>query len=277
MKKKTILALGVIGHVGPYLVDEAVKLGYKVRCFIWDARKCSNLPEEVDRIEARLDDVSRLIVPMQDVDGIIVQTGDLRSVGNNPEMIDYRSLRNVLDALDGRPVPIVVLSSVDSSSSTCNLSHECYFNMRMCELMARCSGLKYTIVRSNKIRNGLSNHYKLASDRIDSVVDKDESARRAGSLSARQLASVLVNALFSEHAGGKSFDVFGTEGEKTVDFDAFFNTIPPDNFDASAVLQRQTDQVSNGQPPEIIDEIRTLAHAFAKGKKRSGADTDSVA
>nr|MCR5536985.1 NmrA family NAD(P)-binding protein [Succinivibrio sp.] len=92
MKTRTVMVLGAVGHVGPYIVDETLKLGHKVRALIWNAEKSANLPSEIGRVEGRLDDVSRLSLPLEGVDGLIVQVGMARNIGNNPEIIDYRSL-----------------------------------------------------------------------------------------------------------------------------------------------------------------------------------------
>ena len=299
MKKRTVMVLGAVGHVGPYIVDETLKLGHKVRALIWNAERSANLPSEIDRVEGRLDDVSRLSLPLEGVDGLIVQVGMAKNIGNNPDTIDYRSLSNLLKALEGRKVHVVIMTAANSFLNTNEIAPEAYFQMRISELMVRCSGLPYTIVRSGKALNGLTVNGFIKATPLSKIIDdphalmlarkaaelaaeerresgvkeepEEETAEmdleehRRASLTARQVGRVLANSIFFEPAYGKAFEIYGVPGEQESKED-FFSKIPVENFDVAKALARNDSQCAS-QPPEIIDDIKEIKEMFEKGEE----------
>ncbi|MCR5536361.1 MAG: NAD(P)H-binding protein [Succinivibrio sp.] len=298
MKTRTVMVLGAVGHVGPYIVDETLKLGHKVRALIWNAEKSANLPSEIGRVEGRLDDVSRLSLPLEGVDGLIVQVGMARNIGNNPEIIDYRSLSNLLKALEGRKVHVVIMTAANSFLNTNEIAPEAYFQMRISELMVRCSGLPYTIVRCGKALNGLTVNALIKATPLSKIIDDphalmlakkaaqvaaaerketgapqpeeneddmDLEEHRRASLTARQVGRVLANSIFCEKAYGKAFEVYGVPGEQPTQ-ENFFASIPKENFDVAKALARNDSQAAS-QPPEIIDDIKEIKEMFEKGEE----------
>ncbi|MBO6259158.1 MAG: NAD(P)H-binding protein [Succinivibrio sp.] len=266
MKKPTVMIIGSIGHVGPYVVDETIRLGYKVRSIIWDAEKFANLPAEVDRVEGVLTDVSKLGLPLEGVDGLICQVGLRRDVGNNPETINYEELSNLMKALQGRKIPVVLLTAANSFLNTNEIAPEAYFQMRLAELLVRSSGVPYTIVRSGKLLNGLTVNPRITA--VSSAFTEEHSedqVSRASSLTARQLGRVLANAVFNEKAHGKTIEIYATQGEELPPAD-IFNDVPDDEFDAVKSLERN-DNASSSFPPEIIDDIRSIKHMFDKAEQ----------
>ncbi len=297
MKTRTVMVLGAVGHVGPYIVDETLKLGHKVRALIWNAEKSANLPSEIGRVEGRLDDVSRLSLPLEGVDGLIVQVGMSKNIGNNPEIIDYRSLSNLLKALEGRKVHVVIMTAANSFLNTNEIAPEAYFQMRISELMVRCSGLPYTIVRCGKALNGLTVNGLIKATPLSKIIDDphalmlakkaaqlaaeerkekgqeaeeneaemDLEEHRRASLTARQVGRVLANSIFCEKAYGKAFEVYGIPGEQVTQ-DDFFSSIPVEHFDVAKALARNDSQAAS-QPPEIIDDIKEIKEMFEKGEE----------
>lgn len=265
MKKPTVMIIGSIGHVGPYVVDETLRLGYKVRSIIWNAEKFANLPAEVDRVEGVLTDVSKLGLPLEGVDALICQVGLRKDVGNNPETINYQEFSNLMRALQGRKIPVVLLTAVNSFLNTNEIAPEAYFQMRLAELLVRASGVPYTIVRAGKLLNGLTVNPRITATSSAFIGENSEDqVSRASSLTGRQLGRVLANAVFNENAHGKTMEVYATQGDELPP-DELFSEVPNDKFDVVKSLARN-DNASSAFPPEIIDDIRSIKHIFDKAE-----------
>ena len=92
-KQKTVLAIGAVGAIGTYVVDEAIAAGYKVKALILDAEKSANLPEEVDVAVGDFDDTFVLSAALHSVDGIILILGQRSAFENITENI--RAIKNI--------------------------------------------------------------------------------------------------------------------------------------------------------------------------------------
>ena len=68
--KHKVMVLGCVGRMGSYLADEVKKAGFQVRSLIWDADRAANLPPDIDRVEGLLNDVSRLSLPLEEVEAL---------------------------------------------------------------------------------------------------------------------------------------------------------------------------------------------------------------
>jgi len=261
-KQKTVLAIGAVGAIGTYVVDEAIAAGYKVKALILDAEKSANLPEEVDVAVGDFDDTFVLSAALHSVDGIILILGQRSAFENITENIDYAGIRNLLFAMAGKPIPIVMLTPADYAFEGNGLSQELYSLRKRSELLLRALGGPITIVRCGRIDSGLGKYPHLSTHPIGEL---NSNSKPEGILGRRQVAQVLVKSLFEEKVAGKIFDLTAEHGEPTKDFDKFFDKASQRSTDVQhkgGSGEGGYEWLSSEQPPDVMDDIKMLKEEF---------------
>ncbi len=266
--KKTVLVIGAVGFIGPYIIDECQKLGYRVQTLINRAGKPANLPEELVKLEGQLDEVASLGLPMGEVDGMILCAADMVYQENIPVSVDYKAFKNLLMGLDGRKVPVVLVTAAYNDDNTNVISPATYVQMRNCENLLRAVGLSYTVVRFNKLLQGLSKHRQVCAINIaEDPNDTQAKSPERHTLTARQAGRILAHAIHNQNAQGKSIGIFSTDGDEVTDWDGFFAAVAPDNLISDPDCGLPTTAPKLDSPPSVIDDIRDIRDHFERYEK----------
>lgn len=251
---KKILVVGATGSIGRCVVAELLQQHYQVRVL---SRRNAPLPE-YPIVEAWVGDLTRpssLKGVTQGVDGIIFTHGNYR----HQEEVDYGGVLQVLKDLEGRQVDVVLMTSI--YSTVVNEANPGSLWKRRGERLLRCSGLPYTIVRPAWFDCVRPNEQQLY------LTQKPQSYQFSasdGGVARHQLAEVLVNALSTPEAKGKTFSLFARVGERTRDFQALFATAVPDKANKNWDGVYDSDNLPLSQEPSQIEKaLQTLHNSSA--------------
>jgi len=179
------------------------------------------------------------------VDGVdaVVFTHGSHGGADHAELVDYGAVRNVLQALAGRPARIALMTAIGVTRHSPGHDWK-----RRGERLVRASGLPYTIVRPGWFDYN-------APDQLDLVLLQGD-RRQAGSpadgvISRQQIAEVLIASLSSAAADRKTFELVAEHGPAPADLDPLFAALQPDPEGAlDAVLD--TGNMPLAQEPESV-------------------------
>lgn len=224
-----ILVLGATGSIGKLVVKEALAQGYQVRALVRDAKRAP-FASEVELFEGDLTRPETLHGITAGIDGIICTQGNYAA----PENVDYGGMLNVIRDLQGRPVRIVLMSTIYSPLVVADSQFDngCAWKRRT-ERIVRAAGLPYTIVRPSWFDYNRQDEQQLffTQGRTDYRLNAAD-----GGVAREQIAETLVKSLTTAAALNKTVELFARKGAKTTDFNALFAGAITDkaneNFDA---------------------------------------------
>jgi uncharacterized protein YbjT (DUF2867 family) len=220
----TILLVGGTGSIGRHVADAATRAGHRVRILTRTAGAASTAA--ADAVMGDLTDPTTLGPAVDGIDAVIFTHG---THGGEPGVrdVDYGGVRNVLTAIGSNPVRIALMTAIgvtvrDGSYNRSTRSHEW---KRRGERLVRASGHPYTIVRPGWFDYNDADQHQLHFLQGDT--------RRAGNASdgviARsQIADVLMGALSSPAAAGKTFELVAEHGTAQTDLEPLFAALDPD-------------------------------------------------
>lgn len=237
-----VLVIGATGSVGRHVVSEALKNGYAVRVLVRKSTNTRGFPADIEQVTGDLTDINSLYPAVKEVDAIIFTHGTHGYEKQGFEQVDYGGVRNVIQALEGRPVHIAQMTAIGVTVRS--TMHDW---KRRAERLVRASGCRYTIVRPGWFDYNADNELKLIALQGDN--------RRAGSpkdgvISRHQIAQVLVNSISLPDAWNKTFELVAGKGPATEDFVTFFRSIDRDNGGVDAIHDRNNMPLS--EEPESI-------------------------
>ena len=144
-----VLVIGGTGSIGLLVVAEALRQGHAVRVLVRDPGRARKLPGEAELVVGDLTRPATLAPAVDGVDAIVFTHGSDGGGAAGSEQVDYGGVRNVLMALDGRPVRIALMTTigVTERQGAYNRSNQSHDWKRRGERLVRASGMPYTIVR----------------------------------------------------------------------------------------------------------------------------------
>ena len=143
-----VLVVGATGSIGHWVVQEARTRGYQVRALVRDASRARALPVGTPWVAAALTRPDRLADAVAGIDAVVFTHGS-HGGREAAEQVDYGAVRHVLQALDGRPVRVALMTSIGTThrEGAYNRSTQAHDWKRRGERLVRASGCPYTIVR----------------------------------------------------------------------------------------------------------------------------------
>lgn len=269
-RPSTILVVGATGSIGRFVVAEAARRGHTVRALTRRPQQ-ARFAAPVHTIGGDVTDPSTLAVAVDGIDAVVFTLGSDGQGKTGAERIDYEGVRNVLLALQGRPVRVALMTAigVTNRDGDYNRSTEAHDWKRRSERLVRASGLPYTIVRPGWFDYNDANQHLLA------MLQGDR--RQAGNASdgvvARvQIARVLVHSLESDAALGKTFELVAEQGPAQRDLDTVLAPLAADVIDASAdasdldAVQDQPNMPLAEEPSGVLATLQALREqALARG------------
>ncbi|MEY4765583.1 MAG: hypothetical protein RI907_2256 [Pseudomonadota bacterium] len=253
-KQLVVLVVGATGSIGRLAVAEALRQGHAVRALVRDPGRARGLPAEAERLVGDLTQVESLRAAVNGIDAVVCTHGSDGGGQAAAEAVDYGAVRNVLQALDGRPVRIALMTAigVTNREGAYNRSTQIHDWKRRGERLVRASGLPYTIVRPGWFDYNARDQHRLVFLQGDTCHAGDPSD---GVVARLQIAQVLVQSLTSDAARGKTFELVAERGPAPDDLTPLFSA-------AAADLPGQLDAVRDAdnmpltdEPPRVRDDL----------------------
>lgn len=219
----TVLVVGATGGIGHLVVREALREGYDVRALVRSREKAARLlPDQADVIVGDVTDPQTLAPAVDGVDAVILTLGS--SPQESAEEIDYGGVRNILSALGGRRVRVVLMTAIGLTSRAGGYGNLLDWKRRS-ERLVRASGLPHTVVRPGWFDDNGPDEHRLIGLQGDT---RRSGTPRDGAVSRDQIAQVLVHAVGLESAVNKTFELIAGPGPATENFDALFAGLESD-------------------------------------------------
>lgn len=246
----TILVVGATGSIGRHVVTTALARGYRVRALIRSASRVADVDPASESVVGDLTDASTLRFAVAGVDGIVFTQGSHGGAAA-AESVDYGAVLNILTALDGRPVRIVLMTTIGVTKHTTGHDWK-----RRGERLVRVSGLPYTIVRPGWFDYNDADQNRIVLLQGDRRWSGDPSD---GVISRRQIAEVLVASLTSGAAVGKTVELVAERGAEQGDLEPVFATTDPDPADALDGVHDIDNMPLYAEPATVIAQLEAVS------------------
>lgn len=271
-----VLVVGATGSIGRLVVDEALRSGHTVRALVRNPSSSKGLAATAERVRGDLTVPASLAAALDGIDAIVFTHGSSGRSKVEAERVDYGGVRNVLDALHGRPVRIALMTAigVTNRASAYNQSTGLHDWKRRAERLVRASGLPYTIVRPGWFDYNARDQHRLVLLQGDRRHAEDPSD---GVVARRQIAEVLVASLMSDAALRKTFELVAERGPAQEDFDPLFLPLKSDPAGGlDGCLDLPNMPVTEEPQPirDDLDRISALPADAARTRKGAAASSN---
>lgn len=256
MPAPIVLVVGSTGSIGRLVVTEALSRGHQVRALVRDADRAQRLlPAEAELVVGDVTRPETLRASVDGIDAVILAhgvEGDEEAI----EAVSYRGVRDILGVLAGREVRVVLMSAVGVTDriGMYNTHHLADWKRRA-ERLVRASGQPYTIVRPGWFDANRADEHRLVLRQGDRRHDGSASD---GAVAREQIAQVLVAALSSSAAVGRTFELVAEQGPTTTDFDPLFAALPADPADGLDAPEDAADMPLEQEPQRVREDLQRL-------------------
>lgn len=219
-RPQTVLIVGATGSIGRLAVAEGVRQDYTVRALVRDPDRARRLPDGIELVVGDLTKPDTLAAAVDGVDAIVFVHGtttrerDVRDV-------DYAGVANILRALDGRRVRIALMTAIGTTRPGVSYAE---WKLRG-ERLVRASGNAYTIVRPGWFDYNDDNQRTIVMLQGDT---RQSGTPRDGVIARDEIARVLIDALSSDAADHKTFELVAENGSEQDDLTAVFAALATD-------------------------------------------------
>lgn len=236
----TVLVVGATGSIGRHVVQTAVTAGHHTRALARSKHRAQGLARGTEIVLGDLTDSTTLRDAVDGVDAVIFTHGD----NSNPEAVNYGAVRNVLDALDGRPVRIALMTTIGVTALRDSSEWK-----RRGERLVRASGNDYTIVRPGWFDSNDDDQLRIAPRQGDT---HQTGTPADGVIARRQIARILVESLTKPAAIGKTFELVAEHGPEQTDLTPTFDALPADARDGDLDGAGDTANLPLAAEPETV-------------------------
>jgi len=244
----TVLVVGSTGSIGRHVVDEALRRGHRVRALVRSVDRAAAVKPDAHAVVGDLTDAATLDEAVEDVDAVIFTHGD----NSNAEAVNYGAVRNVLDALAGRPVRIALMTTIGVTALRDSSRWK-----RRGERLVRASGNEYTIVRPGWFDMNDTDQLAIAPRQGDT---HQTGTPADGVIARRQIARVLVDSLTNPEAAHKTFELVAARGPEQDDLGPVLAALRTDPNGALDGPRDATNLPLEGEPSGVradLDRVRT--------------------
>ena len=204
---EVILVAGATGRTGNLVVQQLKSLGYKKILGMTRSKERAILKfgPDTEWVEADVRDLESLRITFKGVDRIISAIGRSREPGNGSEAVEYKGVKNMVDAAMENGVKILVLTSSAGITEEDNELNRILDNVLVWKFRGeeylRESGLNYSIVRSGGLKP------EIPGAKYGVYFSQGDDSR-AGQISIEDVASVLIEAANNPDAHRKTYETF---------------------------------------------------------------------
>ncbi|WP_416968083.1 SDR family oxidoreductase [Streptomyces sp. 4F14] len=253
----TVLVVGATGSIGRLVVAECLARGHTTRALVRDPVR-ARLPLGVGLVTGDLTRPETLAGAVAGVDAIVLAHGS--GAGSSPETVDYAGVRNLLDALAGRRPRIALMTAIGVTARGSAYGHLLDWKRRS-ERLVRASGLPYTIVRPGWFDMNDPGEQRLVLLQGDT--------RRSGSpsdgvIAREQIARVLVSALSSPEATGRTFELVAERGPAPAGLGPLFTALDQDPPDALDGVHDEANMPLPTEPQRVRDDLEAARRRAAR-------------
>ncbi|EKX60276.1 SDR family oxidoreductase [Streptomyces ipomoeae] len=261
MSISTVLVVGATGNIGRLVTAEAIRQDYRTRALARDPSRAAQLDGGVEIVAGDLTRPESLHTAVDGVDAVIFTHGADGSE-QTIEQVSYGGVRDILALLTGSQVRIVLMSAVGVTARTgmYNASHLADWKRRA-ERIVRASGQPYTILRPGWFDANGPDEQQLVmrqGDRHHAGSPSD------GAVARQQIAQVLVAALASPTAVGKTFELVAEPGPATRDLEPLFTALPADPDGALDGVGDAANMPLEEEPQRVRDDLQRLDGDYSR-------------
>lgn len=250
----TVLIVGATGSVGRLAVAEAVRQGWDTRALVRSPAQAGKFDGGAHLVAGDLTLAETLADAVDGIDAVVFTHGSAYGDAAAAEAVDYGAVKNILEALGGRPVRIALMTAIGVTRR--GATHDW---KRRGERLARASGNAYTIVRPGWFDYN-------SPDQLDITLLQGDT-RHAGSpadgvIARAQIARVLVESLRSKAAERLTFELVAEHGAAPAGLEQVFAALEQDTAGAADGVG-EPDNMPAGREPERV--LSDLAAALERG------------
>lgn len=242
----TVLIVGATGSIGGHVVEEAVQAGHHARALVRNSSKARGVAPGAEAVIGDLTEASTLAEAVDGIDAVVFTHGS----SNEPEAVNYGAVRNVLRALNGRPVRMALMTTIGVTTR-----RETSEWKRRGERLVRASGNTYTIVRPGWFDYNAPDQLKIIMRQGDTHL---AGTPADGVIARRQIARVLIDSLTNPQAARRTLELVAEHGPEQPDLGPVFGALEPD---ATGSLDgvRDTDNLPvSDEPQRVLDDLETV-------------------
>ena len=257
-----VLVVGATGSIGRHVVERARRADFEVRALARDPRRAQSMLGEVEVVSGDLTDRASLdaaVADIADADAIaMVHSGD-----TDPERSSYGGVASILDALGERRPRIALMSSINVTRDDNGAYQPLLDWKRRSERLVRAFGSPYTIIRPGWFGSG----------GVQRPVLRQGDASRSGAVSRETVAEVLVRSLRSDHAAGRTFELFSERGPAPSDWEPCSRPLIPTPVWTAPTMPRPCRSPGNPATSALISSVTSnrdppVGESTAAKKKR---------
>jgi uncharacterized protein YbjT (DUF2867 family) len=249
MTSARVLLLGGTGSIGRLVAARLLDLGDAVRVVSRDLDRARHaLPTDAKVVLGDLSDAESIAAVLDGIEAVVLTHGAPYGSGDY-EAVDYGAVPTLLDALGGRRVRVVLMSSI-GVTATGGSSRELLNWKRRGERLLRASGLPYTVVRPGWFDAGDGNEQHVDLRQGDLT--------EYGPVRREHVAEVLVQALHNPNATGRTIEVFSTVGPSVTNWDAAFAATEPDAPGALEGVHDRPGLPIDGEPERVRHDLNRV-------------------
>ncbi|GAB2454634.1 uncharacterized protein YbjT (DUF2867 family) [Conyzicola lurida] len=249
-KPRVVLVVGATGSVGRHVVTEAVRQGYETRALVRDAARAGKLNPAAHKIVGQLTDATTLADAVEGIDAVVFTQGSSYGDATAAESVDYGAVKNVLVALDGRPVRIALMTAIGVTRR--GNSHDW---KRRGERLVRASGNAYTIVRPGWFDYNDADQLEITLLQGDT---RHAASPADGVVARRQIARVLVDSLASDAADHLTFELVAERGAEQADLEPVFAALDSDPVGTIDGVRDEGNMPASSEPRSVLADLSSL-------------------
>ncbi|MGN7222432.1 SDR family oxidoreductase [Curtobacterium flaccumfaciens] len=242
----TVLVVGATGSVGRHVVATAVAAGHRTRALARSPYRAQGLDRGVEVVIGDLTDATTLRDAVAGIDAVVFTHGD----NGHAEAVNYGAVKNVLDALDGRPVRIALMTTIGVTALRDSSEWK-----RRGERLVRASGNPYTIVRPGWFDYNDDDQLRIAPRQGDTHLTGTPAD---GVIARRQIARVLVESLTSADAVHRTFELVAGRGQEQPDLSAVFAAVPADDDGSLDGTGDAANLPLEQEPQRVLDDLERV-------------------
>lgn len=255
---RTILVAGGTGSVGRHVLAQLAHSSFTARALVRNPSSADVLPDQIEPVIGDLTQPETLTDALNGVDAVIFTHGGHEA--GLTETVDYGGVKNVLNAVKGRIVRIVLMTAVGVTSrhQSFNISTGVHDWKRRSEWLLRASGQPYVIVRPGWFDYNDDDQRKLVFLQGDT---RQQGSPADGVIAREQIAQVLIAAVADERATSKTFELFAEKGEAQEDLTPLFDALDPDVAGSIYGVHDNDNFPLSEQPASVVSDLDAIRRA----------------
>jgi uncharacterized protein YbjT (DUF2867 family) len=202
-------------------------------------------------VVGRLTDAATLAEAVEGIDAVVFTQGSSNGDATAAEAVDYGAVKNVLVALDGRPVRIALMTAIGVTRR--GNSHDW---KRRGERLVRASGNAYTIVRPGWFDYNDADQLEITLLQGDT---RHAASPADGVIARRQIARVLVDSLASEAADHLTFELVAERGAEQADLEPVFAALDKDPVGKINGVRDEGNMPASSEPRGVLADLSSLS------------------